>query len=126
MINSSYMKFLNYSFSSLVLFLVTLICFNVLIFFLKDKILAAQITFIISFFNYFLYYCFFYQIKKKLSFFPFYLLTSLLFRFIEYKCLTFLINENINHNIGLILVLGLSHTIKYFYYLTIIKVFKFS
>ncbi len=122
--NESLRKFISYSISSLFLFLIAFVVLNSLIFVFSDKIFAAKITFAINFCNSFIYYCFFYKIKKKISFFALFVLNSLIFRLFEFNFLVLLINNNFDHNIGLFLVLGLSHTFKYYYYLIMLRYFK--
>lgn len=124
--NENFSKFFAYSFSSLLLFIVAFIVLNTLILIFKDKILAAKITFVVNFCNSFIYYCFFYKIKKRLSFFIFFVLNSSLFRFLEFNFLVLLINNEYDHNLGLFLVLLISHTFKYYYYLVLLKFFKFD
>lgn len=122
--NNSFRKFLSYSVSSLFLFLIAFFALNTLIFFFEDKIFAAKITFAINFCNSFIYYCLFYNIKKKISFFLMFVLNSIIFRFFEFNFLVSLLDKDVDHNVGLFLVLGISHTIKYYYYLILLKFFK--
>ena len=124
--NNKSKNFFSYSFSSLVLFMIAIATLNFLIYFFNDKIFAAKITFVINFCNSFIYYCFFYKIRKRLSFFVFFVINSFFFRFFEFNFLAFLISNEVDHNIGLFLVLGLSHTFKYYYYLVLLKFFKFD
>ena len=72
-------SFMNYTFQSGLLFLLTLILFNAFIYITDDKIYAAKMVLIVAYINSFIHYCFFYKIKERLSFFLLFLVSSIFF-----------------------------------------------
>ena len=106
-------NFLKFSVGSLGIFSISLVVFNFLVYVLNDKVLAAQYTLIITYFNYLCYYYFAYKIKKRVMFFLYYNLNSLIFRVLEFFAIKYLLILGFNHNVCFIFVLVISHFLKY-------------
>ena len=106
-------NFLKFSLGSLVIFSISLIIFNFLVYILKQKVLAAQYTLIITYVNYLLYYYLAYKIKKRIMFFLYYNANSLIFRVFEFFAIKYLIIFGFNHNVSFISILVISHFLKY-------------
>ena len=117
-------SFMNYSMQSVLLFLLTLILFNAIIYITNDKIYAAKSVLIIAYINSFIHYCYFYQIKERLFFFIFFLISSVIFRLVEFNIIKFFLILGLDHNITFLSVLGLSHVVKYLYYQILINLFN--
>ena len=117
-------SFMNYTFQSGLLFLLTLILFNAFIYITDDKIYAAKMVLIVAYINSFIHYCFFYKIKERLSFFLLFLVSSIFFRLGEFNIIKVFLTIGLDHNITLLSVLGLSHLMKYLYYQILIKLFN--
>lgn len=116
-------RLIKYSVHSLVLFLISIFCLNLCVFLFEDKYLSAKITLLVAFCSSFIYYCFFFNVRKRAFFFLLFFINSLLFRSGEYFLFVLFISNDVNHNLAYLSIQICSHFIKYFYYLFLIKVF---
>jgi hypothetical protein len=116
-------RLIKYSLHSAILFLISILCLNICVFLFEDKYLSAKITISLAFCSSFIYYCIFFNVRKRALFLLLFLVNSLIFRGGEYYALTIAISNDVNHNLAFVCIQIFSHFMKYFYYLFLIKKF---
>ena len=107
---------LGYATFSFLIFISSLVLLNILYFFINNEKIVAIICLSFIFLCNYIYLVFFFRINKKKSFLIFFLLSSLIFRSLEYFIFSNIISSEKNINVAWIVSLLISFITKHVYY----------